>query len=154
MLLGSSPERVKERAAFCSLTWGQARKWLQASPLRPLGRRAPSSLPHRPGTPPADSTRGHAKAPGAGSSTLPGLIPSVSPLGSGKVETENAEAPLGLRQKVSRVCGGVRTWEGTYGQHACRQMSLSPVLPGFPGSIIQGDLEPEAVFHQHPKGWP
>lgn len=40
-----------------------------------------------------------------GSSALPGLIPFVSPLGSGGVETENAEAPLGLCQNVLEVCG-------------------------------------------------
>ena len=58
-------------------------------------------------------------------------------------------AYLTSMQSTSRDAG-----LGGYSQHAWRQVSLSPVLPGSPTSIIQGDLEPEAILHQHPKGWP
>ena len=70
-----------------------------------------------------------------GSSTLPGLIPFVSPLGSGGVETENAEAPLGLCQNVSEVCGLGRV------QPACLEA----------GEFI---TSPAWLSHQHHPGGP
>lgn len=113
MSLGSSPGGIKEdsfllNAPAVPTDLGTGQEVAAGSTL-PGSRGSKLRAPcHRDWTHlGADSTPRHAKAPRMVSSTLPGLIPFISPLRSGKVERENAEVQRGLCWNFSKVCLGV-----------------------------------------------